>query len=381
MASSSAAAWNIKGVMPKKITILVVDDSALIRRSLNHMLKDVDFIDSVHSVSNGKEGIYWTMRLKPDVVLLDLEMPEMNGFSFLRWLMRNHPVPCIVISSADSRENILRSFELGAVDFIAKPDLQLKRKYALLDDIRNRLLRKIATVSQLHVTNQTINGLCDQDTLEKAKTRQAIDETIDLSRVAVCFIGASTGGPGIIARLLRHLPAAFPVPILVGIHMPKYFTRTFAQRLAAISPLEVLEARNRLSLIPGRVIVAKGGYHLKVRKQKFQPLVLLEPEQDTAKYVPSLDSMLLSLAESYFDRVLSIILTGMGDDGLTGVSKLKQLGTITITQKAESCIVYGMPRAIAEKGLSDMALDVEEIQYLLQRLVTVQKKQHNTTLS
>ncbi len=350
--------------MTGKLKALIVDDSALIRRSLYQILNSFERIQSVNFAPDGTDAMYLTMRYKPDIVFLDLEMPEMNGFAFLSWLMKNHPVPTIIISSTDKRENIIRSFELGAIDFIPKPDFTSAKKQNLFIPIRDRLIAKIDFVSDLKINKNTIHGKSAIDPDTKKTEINSINGIISSKRFEIVFIGASTGGPGIIAEIIKNIKTPFPVPILIGIHMPPIFTKTFAERLDSATDMVVCEAENNMTVNSNSVIVSKGGYDMFLEKDGLKTAIKLE-KAGASKYIPSLDALLSSCIDIYYDKVLSIILTGMGDDGLAASRKQKREGGITVAQKKDSCIVYGMPRAIIENDLSTISLDVDEIIYML----------------
>lgn len=353
--------------MTNKLKALIVDDSALIRRSLYQILNNYERIHSVYFAPDGTDAMYLTMRFKPDIVFLDLEMPEMNGFAFLSWIMKNHPVPTIIISSADKRENIIRSFELGAIDFISKPSMNHKNARNMFDTIKDRIISKIDFVSNLKIDKNTIHGKSQIDPEKKQIEIKSINDILSSRKFELVFIGASTGGPGIITEIIKNIKSPFPVPIIIGIHMPPYFTKTFAERLDSISRINVVEAEEKMPIRSNTAIINKGGYDIWLKKDGLKIITSLE-ESRRSKYTPSIDFFLNSCIDLYYDKVLNIILTGMGDDGLEGSQKLKKEGGITITQKEDSCIVYGMPRVINENNLSAMSLDVEEIVYMLNNI-------------
>lgn len=350
--------------MTNKLKALIVDDSALIRRSLHQVLSNYDKIHSVYFAPDGTDAMYLTMRFKPDIVFLDLEMPEMNGFAFLSWIMKNHPVPTIIISSADKKENVIRSFELGAIDFITKPSLSNIKSQNMFDSIKEKLISKIDQVSKMKINTNTLHGRSKANEELRKTEINSINDIINSKKFELVFIGASTGGPGIINEIIKNTKSPFKIPIVIGIHMPPNFTKTFAERLDAISSINVIEADNNTQLKCNTAIINKGGYDISLQRDGLKIVTRLE-KASQSKYTPSIDYFLSSCTDIYFDKVLNIILTGMGDDGLLGTRKLKKEGGITITQKEDSCIVYGMPRVINENNLSDLSLDVEEIIYML----------------
>lgn len=368
--NNSAEAWKTKiQAMTDKLKALIVDDSALIRRSLYQILTQYERIHSVNFAPDGTDAMYLTMRYKPDIVFLDLEMPEMNGFAFLTWLMKHHPVPTIIISSTDKKENIIKSYELGAIDFIPKPKIDLSQKNNLFNSIKDRLIAKIDFVSKLKINKNTIHGKSSIDPETKKIEINTINDLLASKRFELIFIGASTGGPGIIAEIVKTLKTPYPLPIIIGIHMPPHFTKTFAERLASISEINVYEAEENMPIENNSIIVSKGGFDISVKKEGFRVITKIEKSK-SSKYTPSLDYLLSSCIDIYHDKVLNIILTGMGDDGLEGSRKNKSAGGITIAQKEDSCIVYGMPRVINENALAVMSLDIEEIVYMLNNINT-----------
>ena len=333
--------------MSKKIRVLVVDDSALMRRMLTDILSEAADIEVVSTAESGEEAVEKVLKLSPDVVILDLLMPGMGGLAALREIMRRKPTPVIVFSSYDKPDITLESLEMGAVDFVPKQMGDIERDAA-------ELIEKVRVAARVNVSR-----------LEERAARRE-----DFKLVV---IGASTGGPRALSELLPRLPGDLPAAILVVQHMPAKFTASLASRLDRVCALDVKEAEDGEIILPGRVYIAPGGYHLLVERdvldgaEVFRIRLVKGPRRNNV--IPSVDVTMESVARVAGPRAVGVILTGMGSDGAAGLKAIKEAGGATIAEDASTCIVYGMPKAAREAGAASKILPLHRISQELARLV------------
>jgi two-component system chemotaxis response regulator CheB len=291
-------------------------------------------------------------------VLLDLQMPRMDGFTFLRLLMASRPTPVVVISSASERADVFKCLELGALDFVAKP------ARGDLAAIREAVLEKCATVRALRIEN--LASPLDLPRVTPVPARPPIEP----ARVAV--VGASTGGPQALQRLLSSFPHDLPLGVLVAQHMPERFTRAFAERLGRASRFAVAEAEDGDLVAAGRVLVAPGGCHLEVRRDGRGALraAVIPAEPDDGgprRQAPSVDRLFASAARALGARVCGVVLTGMGSDGAAGVAAIKAAGGLALAESEDTAVVYGMPRSAAASGAVDEVLGVSALAARIER--------------
>lgn len=340
------------------VRALVVDDSAYNRVTLTRMLQSDSRIEVVAAAVNGEDAIKQLMKHEPEVVILDLEMPVMDGFAFLRWVMHNRPVPVIVVSSKSSDRSVFKALELGAVDFIAKPGGRVSPR---LEEIQKDLVTKVLQVAEVRIEN-----LQRRAVEEHPARRVELTEPCEGS-IAMVAIGSSTGGPPALQHLFETLPL-LPVSIVVAQHMPPAFTRLFADRINRLTDYEVREASNEERLKEGGVYIAPGGMQMTVERDTDGFLARVVPAAESDIYAPSVDRLLISAAECAGDALLAVILTGMGDDGARGIRAVKERGGQTIAESADTAIIFGMPNEAIRTGcvdrtlpLSDIAEAIEEI--------------------
>jgi two-component system, chemotaxis family, protein-glutamate methylesterase/glutaminase len=328
----------------RALRVLIVDDSDASRSALARILERAPGIVVVGAARDGEVGLADALRLTPDVVVLDLQMPRMDGFTFLRLLMSRQPTPVVVVSSQSRRTDVFKALELGALDFVAKPD------GAPLDAIRDELLLKCATVRALRIEN--LAGAPGAGPAAGPARAQ-------LEPARVALVGASTGGPRAIAQLLSALPGDLPLAILVAQHMPERFTATFAERLGRSTPFSVQEASDGDLVAAGRVLVAPGGRDLELIRDRAGALRAAvrhpDPPGMVTRYCPSVDRLFFSGAR-LGSRACAIVLTGMGQDGRAGVAAIKAAGGLTLAESSETAVVYGMPQQAAESGAVDEVL-------------------------
>jgi len=326
-----------------RVRVLVVDDSAFMRRAISAVLETDPEIEVVGTAGDGLEALEKLRSLDPDLVTLDIEMPKMDGLTTLKHIMKEHPLPVLMVSSftTEGADATLTALELGAVDFIPK-DLSMSLDIV---KIRYTLLEKVKAIARRGLRRRAPAG---PKVLTPPPER----------KFEVIAIGVSTGGPMSLQKVLTKLPADLPAGVLVVQHMPPKFTKSLAERLDRLSTLEVREAVDGDEVTPGRVLLAPGGRHLRVRR-KGEVEVGEEPVD--ALYKPSIDELMASVAEHYGPWGVGIIMTGMGHDGRSGIRLLKRKGGYVVAQDEASCVVYGMPKAIVEEGLADAILSLDEI--------------------
>jgi two-component system chemotaxis response regulator CheB len=337
--------------------IFVVDDSAFIRKALTRVLDAEPGFRVVGQAANGAEAVGRIPETNPDLVTLDVAMPGMDGQQVLRALLRWKPGLKVVMLSAHTQEGAEATIEAlaaGAVDFIDKTSFNLMD----LDTLRREVVEKLRV---WQIGEPAGNG-------RRHKSVVTIDHQRTLAvaaRCEVCVIGASTGGPVALQRILERMPARFPLPIAIVQHMPAGFTRPFADRLNRLSLLHVSEAADGDRLQPGRVLLAPAGLHLRITSSL---ATVLAAASEDAGHVPSIDVTMKSAARARPGRVLGILLTGMGHDGAEGMATIRASGGLTIGESEASCVVYGMPRAAEQRGAVDVMLPLVEIIALLEEL-------------
>lgn len=329
------------------LRVLLVDDSDASRGELARILED-EGAEIVGQARDGEQALQLVLALRPDVVLLDLQMPRMDGFTFLRLLMARRPTPVIVLSSQSRRQDVFKTLELGALDFVAKPEV------GSLAPVREELLQKCGLVRALRIGNLAPHPAAERDPAEPRPSTEP-------ARVVV--IGASTGGPRALQDLLGAVPGDVPVGILVTQHMPEKFTRAFADRLARTTAFHVTEALDGDLVTEGRVLVAPGGFHLELRREVEGGRTalrarLVPPDADgfSARICPSIDRLFTSAALAMPRRLCAVVLTGMGSDGAAGAQAVKAAGGLVLAESEETAVVYGMPLAAQAAGKVDEVL-------------------------
>lgn len=335
----------------KRIRVVVIDDSAYNRRAIMEMLESVEDIAVIGTAADGEEGLKVALALKPDAITLDLDMPNMDGFTFLRLLMAQASIPVIVISGYARSADVFKALELGAIDFIAKPARHFSPE---TQSVRDELVQKLGAVRLLRRGSLArAGGPEDESGGEGGPMR-------------VALVGASTGGPPALQRLLSSLPADLPLGVAIAQHMPERFTHAFAERLNRLSALEVVEARAGDLLTPGRALIAPGGHTMRLVAAGDGLRVALSEGTEKDRYLPSIDALLESGA-GLGPRAAGVILTGMGNDGRAGMLALKKAGATTIAESEETAIIYGMPKEAIEAGAARHVLPLGSIAEALAR--------------
>jgi two-component system, chemotaxis family, protein-glutamate methylesterase/glutaminase len=328
------------------LRVLIVDDSAYMRKVVRQMLSRSPFLEVVGAARNGDEALEMVEQLSPDVVTLDMNMPGLDGLGFLRRQMARRPIPVVVLSSAsESGELVVQALDAGALDVVQKPTaLASERILEVAEDLIAKV--KAAATAKLRPPVSA--------PVEPAPAKIASARPL---RTDIVVIGVSTGGPQALKQLLPRLPEDFPVPIAIVLHMPLGFTEPFARSLDEASRLHVIEARAGDEVRAGVVLLAPSGYHLTFSRRSDGLVVSsLSLRPLDTPHRPAVDVLFRSAADVYGDRVLGVVLTGMGSDGMQGAAWIKAQGGRIFSEAEDSCVVYGMPRSVAEAGLSDAAI-------------------------
>ncbi len=396
----------------KPTRVLIVDDSAFVRKAITTMLQHEPDIEIVGLANNGQEALERVAELKPDIITLDVEMPIMNGLEALKIIMEKYPTPVIMISSltTEGATATIEAMSLGAVDFIPK-----QSTLTVQQTMKDELLAKIRAIAQSHSlknrlsrTQQLLSSLSFRSSAKSAPSAPSSTDAQSMERLSlqeriarrreslksdsqesqtpmaasatarapaevrltgrkrpapgtmkIVVLGVSTGGPLALHQVIPKLPADMPVGMLIVQHMPAHFTKSLADRLNSLSHVRVREAQDKDVLEPGLVLIAPGGFHMKIDKD--HKTIHVTPEPASTLHRPSVDVTLESVIESFGGHALGVIMTGMGRDGCLGLKKLHEKGGYVIAQDEESCVVYGMPKAVVDEGIADEVHPLENL--------------------
>lgn len=381
------------------VRVLVVDDSRFFRKRIEDILNADDAIEVIGFAVNGKEAVELAAELKPDVITMDVEMPIMDGITAVRKIMLSKPVPILMFSSltTDGAQSTLDALDAGALDFIPKRFEDISSDSEEAKGVLRRRVKEIARkghainmrvrpstakpnsgsssskTARVRPILRTGKSSPTQTSAKKPVTPVAPKQTVntanvvarvrakDLADVKLLAIGTSTGGPVALQNVLTNLPADFPLPIIMVQHMPGTFTPAFAQRLNQVCAIEVKEARDGESLKPGCALLAPGGKQMTIVRRGGGYVTKIEKSDPKHNYKPCVDVTFSSIASNFNGRTLGLILTGMGADGREGCRALKQKGATIWAQDEDSSVVYGMPFAVYQAGLTDMVFPLAEI--------------------
>ena len=340
----------------KTIKVLIVDDSAIVRKIFSEELAryaDIEVVGAAPDPFVARDKI---VALKPDVITLDIEMPRMDGLTFLRKMMKHYPLPIIIVSSLTPKGGklTLEAMENGAVDVIAKPGSSYS-----VGDMSAQLVEKIRAAARARVVKMDATSAAAQDSPLKALSQTSNK---------VIAIGASTGGTEALKRVLTPLPANAPGIVVVQ-HMPANFTTSFAERLDSLCQMTVREARDNDSVVPGTVLIAPGNYHMIFRRSGARYYVEVKTGPMVHHQRPAVDILFRSTAKYAGANAIGVLLTGMGSDGAEGMLELKKAGAGTIAQDEQSCVVFGMPKEAIKLGAADRVLPLDQIATEMMRMV------------
>lgn len=337
----------------KQTRVLVVDDSAYSRRSISKMLEGLSGVTVVGYAVDGEEGIRQVISLKPDLVTIDLEMPRMDGFTLMRILISRFNLPVIVISALSDADKVFRALEMGALDFVAKPERGHAQELTSIEqDLRWKVKQVMASLS----ARKAVSGSPAAVSEKSRGTRQMKKQPVELVAVA-----SSTGGPPALQSIFSSFEREYPFAMVLAQHMPPGFTRAFAERLNRLSPFTVREASDNDLVEPGVALLAPGGKNLVLEDQGglIRARVVVPSAAD--RYVPSADVLFSSCAPLFGSRMLAVVLTGMGNDGSKGVVEVKNRGGYTLAESEDTAVVYGMPREAVATGCVDRAVPLPGI--------------------
>lgn len=334
--------------------VLIVDDSQLIRSLLKQVLSEDSSINVVGTAIDPIDAREKIKQLNPDVITLDIEMPNMDGLTFLEKLMRLRPMPVVMISTLteNGATQTLKALELGAVDYIPKPKVDLPGAIRELSQI---IIAKVKQAARANVVALERNF--DQKQLKRAETAFKVNSKSQYNLIA---IGASTGGTEATKEVLLNLPNKMP-PIVVVQHMPGGFTRSYANRLDSMLPFTVLELTKMENLKPNHVYLANGGQHMVVERQGHKVIARCDDSGSVSRHKPSVDKLFDSISTCCATKTIGVMLTGMGSDGAAGMKAMRDEGAFTITQNKDSCVVWGMPRIAVELGASCEEVSLSDI--------------------
>lgn len=339
-----------------KLKILIVDDSAFMRLLVSDLLSEGTEMEVIGTAINGLEAVQKTISLSPDVVLLDLHMAEYDGLYAVKEIMEKCPTPILILSSVGNTdlEPVFDALKNGAVDYMNKPD----RNKSKMREIQSSLISKIKSTARAKPTSlpQTISKTKFQPRRKK-------------SNYDIIAIGASTGGPSAIERIISNLPADFDIPILICQHMPVAFIPPFVNRLNTLTPLNVVSGALNMLPSAGSITFCPGHANLILKRHENRVVIDFTDKKYPEYNNPSINAMMESVAEMYGKSSVGVILTGMGKDGVNGMKAIKNAGGFTIAQNMESSVIYGMPKAAVQQKVVDISLDIKEISgYLINNL-------------
>ncbi len=333
------------------IRVLVADDSSLMRLMVTDMLRADTELEVIDTASDGEEAAQKTAQLRPDVLVLDMNMARFDGLHAVRRIMQERPTPIVILSAVGHTDlsPVVEALRLGAYDYLTKPTSATSTHVRRVDQA---LIQKVKEAARVEQAERKVG---------RARVNQAPHTFADPLPYDVIAIGASTGGPGALDELLARLPGNMAVPVLIAQHMPPQFVRPFAERLNELTPLRVVVGQDQQLVQPGTVVVAPGDGNLVVQRRGMHVVLGFTPERFPAYNHPSVDALLGSVAEVYGARAIGVVLTGMGRDGTNGLGAIYRAGGFTIAQDQASSVVYGMPRAAAEVGCVRQVLPLAEI--------------------
>lgn len=362
--------------MNKSIKVMAVDDNAIYRKIISTILEEIDNVRHVETAPNGRVALNFIEKDRPDLVILDIEMPELNGIETLKIIKDKYPDIGVIMASSvtniDDTDATIKALELGAIDFIPKPqksnDMEESLTYfrkKLIPLVQNFMVTRLANAikkNNLKIKNKGViestsifSGLqAQQKTI--SKTSKKVPQNISL-----IIMGVSTGGPNTLNKIIPALPKDFPIPILIIQHMPALFTKSLAKSLNNSSQLTVIEAQNGQEILPGNVYIAPGAHHMTINKSIAKFTIQIDKDEPINNFRPCIDKLIKSASPYFGGKTIHVILTGMGNDGTSSLKEIKDKGDWCIAQDENSCTVFGMSRSIIDNNLADEVLTDTQI--------------------
>ena len=355
-------------IVDRKIKILVVDDSAFMRRVISDIINSDNRFTVVGTAKNGEEGLEKVRQLDPDVITLDVDMPEMDGLEMLKNLMKENPKPVLLISAytKEGADTTIKALGLGAADFITKPSNIFKMQDK---EIRDNIIKRILLIS--NISNFPSDNKRQLKETGHNKQKEQV-HSVKIKKIVA--IGTSTGGPRAVQEVLPELPKHLPATYVIVQHMPAGFTKSLAERLNNLCQIKVKEAEDKDKLHPGVAYIAPGNYHILVEKMPYSNdlWIRLSSSPSVSGHRPSVNVMLNSLSELNIDNIVGVIMTGMGNDGCEGMKKLKLNNkAYVIAQDEKTSVIYGMPKAVIDEGIADAVVPINQIAKEIIRVVEV----------
>lgn len=357
----------------KKIKVLIVDDSALVRQTLTDLLAKDQEIEVIGTAADPYLAAAKINECIPDVITLDVEMPKMDGLTFLKKLMSQHPIPVVIISTLTEKgtDTAIQALELGAVEVVAKPKVNTK---VLLEQVQNDLCEKIKSASKAFIKRRTLvqdknsnevqPKLSADAMIEKTKPKHSLIQTTEI----VIAVGASTGGTEALRSFLTEMPVDAPGIVIVQ-HMPEMFTKQFAKRLDSICAITVKEAEHGDEVLPGQALIAPGNMHMLLKRSGARYHVEVKEGPLVNRHRPAVDVLFRSVSRYAGKNAIGVIMTGMGDDGAKGLLEMKEEGAFTIAQDEKTCVVFGMPKEAIKLNAAKEILPLNQITpYIINKL-------------
>ena len=340
------------------VNVLVVDDSAFMRKVLSEILNSDKEINVVGTAINGEDALDKISKLNPDVITMDINMPKLDGISTLKRIMSENPKPVIMVSAQDPKDskNAIDALEIGAIDFVVKPSGEISLN---MKDLQDEVIEKVKAAAKA--------------ILQKVEKKEVMHRSFAGAVKKIIAIGSSTGGPQTLEQIIPTLPKNIPACVIVVQHMPPLFTKSLAERFARISEVPVVEAKDGDEVKEGIVYIAPGDYHLEVKRifigETPKDVIKLNQKPKELGVRPNVNVMMRSIAEIYKEKVVGIVLTGMGSDGTDGAMAIKKNGGTVLVQDKDSSIIYGMPKSVFESGYYDEVVELSKIPVALVQLL------------
>lgn len=358
--------------MKQSIKVMTVDDNAIYRKIISTIIKEIDKVDHVETAPNGKVALNIIEKDRPDLVILDIEMPELDGVETLKIIKTKYPDIGVIMASSvtsiDNTDATIKALELGAIDFVSKPqrsnDMEESLNYfrrKLTPLVQSFIVRKLASAIKEKNQNIRAEGFKLFSSLDSQQKSSKISGKNIPKDISLIIFGVSTGGPNTLNKIIPSLPKNFPVPILIVQHMPALFTQSLAKSLNSSSQLTVVEAENGQEIVPGHVYIAPGAHHMTVNRSIAKFTIQIDKDEPINNFRPCVDKLISSASPHFQGKTVHVILTGMGNDGTASLKEVKDQGNWCIAQDEDSCTVFGMSRSIIDNDLADEVLADTEI--------------------